>query len=75
MQTPRNHCHTDGDLTYLDYFGRALAVYDRSRHYVTVESVDTHRLHEITYLLIEKLIVVAEAECRQRKPRRRARVD
>jgi hypothetical protein len=48
-------------------------VYDRSRHYVTVESVDTHRLHEITYLLIEKLIVVAEAECRQRKPRRRAR--
>jgi hypothetical protein len=52
VQTPRNHCHTDGDLTYLDYFGSALAVYDRSRNYLTVESVDTHRLHEITYLSI-----------------------
>jgi hypothetical protein len=50
VQTPRNHCYTDGDLTYLDYFGSALAVYDRSRNYLTVESVDTHRLHEITYL-------------------------
>ena len=31
IYTPRNICYTQGDITYIDYFGRALAVYDRFR--------------------------------------------
>lgn len=53
IYTPRNICYTDRDITYnIDYFGRALAVYDRARNYVDVTSDSLSLLHEIPYLTI-----------------------
>jgi hypothetical protein len=52
IYTPRNICYTDGDITYIDYFGRALAVYDRARNHVDVTSDSLSLLHEIPYLTI-----------------------
>ena len=52
VQTPRNHCYTQGDLTYLDYSGKALGVYDRSKNHLDVYSSHVHMLHEIVYLSI-----------------------
>jgi hypothetical protein len=50
--TPRNICYTAGDRTYIDYFGRALAIYDRGSGAVEVQSDRPHLLHEIAYLTI-----------------------
>jgi hypothetical protein len=50
VYTPRNICYPDGDVTYIDYFGRALAVYDRARSRIDVESGNRHLLHEIVFL-------------------------
>ncbi len=52
VHTPRNHCYTLGDLTYLDYHGSALGTYDRGRNHLDVVSTNVHRLHEIVYLSI-----------------------
>jgi hypothetical protein len=52
VYTPRNICYPNGDVTYIDYFGRALAVYDRARSRIDVESEDRHLLHEIVFLSI-----------------------
>jgi hypothetical protein len=52
IYTPRNICYTDGDTTYIDYFGRALAVYDRAHNRVDVTSDSLYLLHEIAYLTI-----------------------
>lgn len=52
IYTPRNICFTDGDITYIDYFGRALAVYDRGRNHVKVTSDNLSLLQEIAYLTI-----------------------
>lgn len=48
--TPRNVCFRDGTKTYIDYFGRALAVRDRRSRELVVRSTDDHLLHEIAYL-------------------------
>jgi hypothetical protein len=48
--TPRNVCFRDGEKTYIDYFGRALAVLDRRAGEFVVRSMDEHLLHEIAYL-------------------------
>lgn len=50
--TPRNICYTQGPRTYIDYFGKALAVYDRASGRVEVYSDRPHMLHEIAYLTI-----------------------
>lgn len=52
IYTPRNICYADGDATYIDYFGRALAVYDRAHNRVEVTSDSLFLLHEIAYLTI-----------------------
>lgn len=52
IYTPRNICYADGDITYIDYFGRALAVYDRARNHVDVTGDGLSLLHEIAYLTI-----------------------
>jgi hypothetical protein len=49
--TPRNVCFRDGDVTYIDYFGRALAVLHRRRR-CTIHADDSDLLHEIVYLLV-----------------------
>lgn len=50
--TPRNVCFRNGDVSYIDYFGEALAVFDRRRRCCTIHAVDPDLLHEIVYLLI-----------------------
>lgn len=50
--TPRNVCFSDRGRTYIDYFGRALAVLDRADARCVVYGVDPELVHEIAYLLI-----------------------
>ena len=52
IYTPRNICYSDGEKTYIDYFGRALAVYDRATSRLEVESDNSHLLHEIVFLSV-----------------------
>lgn len=52
IHTPRNVCYDAGDLTYIDYFGKALAVYQRSRQRIEVRSTRPQLLHEIGYLTL-----------------------
>lgn len=50
--TPRNVSFKAGPVSYIDYFGRGLAVYDRQAQRCTVYAADTDLLHEIAYLFI-----------------------
>jgi len=50
--TPRNVCFRDHGRTYVDYFGRALAVLDRAAGSCVVHGVDPELVHEIAYLLV-----------------------
>jgi hypothetical protein len=52
VYTPRNVCYSEGDVTYIDYFGRALALYDRRLRSLDVSCDDLDLLHEIVYLTI-----------------------
>jgi hypothetical protein len=47
--TPRNVVLQDGDRTVIDYFGRALSVYDRARQHVTIQGLDAALVHEAAY--------------------------
>ena len=50
--TPRNICFNNGHVSYLDYFGEGLAVYDRKQQCCTVYGTKHDLLHEIAYLFI-----------------------
>jgi len=50
--TPRNVSFLDGRTSYIDYFGRGLAVYDREAENCDVYSDDAHLLREIVYLFV-----------------------
>lgn len=52
VHTPRNVRYSDGSVTYLDYFGKALARWDRERRTFDVACEDLDLLHEIVYLTI-----------------------
>ena len=52
VYTPRNICFTAGDVTYIDYFGKALAVYNRVEQRIEVWCDRPHLLHEIAYLTL-----------------------
>lgn len=52
VYTPRNICYPDGDVTYIDYFGRALSLYDRARSTLHVQSDNVHMLHEVVFLSV-----------------------
>lgn len=52
VYTPRNTCYSEGDVTYIDYFGRALALYDRKLRSIEVSCDEVDLLHEIVYLTI-----------------------
>jgi hypothetical protein len=47
--TPRNVVLHDGERTVIDYFGRALSVYDRARETVTIQGTDLALVHEAAY--------------------------
>lgn len=52
VYTPRNICYPEGDVTYIDYFGRALSRYDRARSSLDVQCGELHLLHEVIFLSI-----------------------
>lgn len=52
VYTPRNICYSDSSRTWMDYFGKALAVYDRRAGVVEATTTDAHLLTEIVYLTI-----------------------
>ena len=54
--TPRNVCFRADHLTYIDYFGEALAVFDRREQRCTVYATDLNLLHEIAYLFILSMV-------------------
>ena len=52
LSTPRNVCFRSGKISYIDYFGKALSVYDREKRHCTIYGTDTDMVHEIAYLFI-----------------------
>lgn len=50
--TPRNICYADGPRTWIDYFGRGLAVYQREASTFEARATDLGLLHEIVYQTI-----------------------
>ena len=50
--TTRNVVFQDGQRTIIDYFGRALAVYDRARDRLTIRGEEGHLVHEAVYLFL-----------------------
>jgi hypothetical protein len=49
VYSPRNVCYSAGDVTYIDYFGRALSIYHRAAQRIEVYADDAHVLHEVVY--------------------------
>ena len=52
VYSPRNICYTNGHMSFIDYFGGALSVYDRTRQSLDIYSDRLHLLHEIIYLTV-----------------------
>lgn len=52
IHSPRNICYTAGDITYIDYFGKALSIYHRSQNTLEIYSDRLHLLHEIIFLTV-----------------------
>jgi hypothetical protein len=50
--TPRNICFHNGRLSYIDYFGRGLVVFDRQIRQCIVYGTDRELLREIVYLFL-----------------------
>jgi hypothetical protein len=50
--TPRNVVYQHNGQALIDYFGRALSVYDRSQGRLLVQGEDRHLVHEATYRFI-----------------------
>jgi hypothetical protein len=50
--TPRNVCYRDTTRTYIDYYGRALGIFERGARAYDVYGTDPEMLHEIAYLFI-----------------------
>jgi hypothetical protein len=52
IYSPRNICYTRGDVTYIDYFGGALSIYDRQRCSLEIYSDRLYLLHEVIFLTV-----------------------
>jgi hypothetical protein len=50
--TPRNVVYRHGATSVVDYFGRALAVYDRAGRTLRIQGEDPHLVHEAAYLFL-----------------------
>src|SRR5204862_3607034 len=48
--TPRNICFHNGKLSYIDYFGRGLVVFNRQALRCTIYGTNRELVHEIAYL-------------------------
>jgi hypothetical protein len=47
--TPRNVVYQDGRRTVIDYFGRAIAIFERASRRLLVHGEDAHLVHEAAY--------------------------
>lgn len=52
IYSPRNICYGCGDLTYIDYFGGALSIYNRRQQSLEIFSDQLHLLHEVIFLSV-----------------------
>ena len=52
FSTPRNFCFRDGAVSYIDYFGRGLAVHDREAGTCVATASELDLLHEMAFLFI-----------------------
>ena|SRR5262245_4793081 len=50
--TPRNVCYQNTKTSYIDYFGRGLAVFDREEKHCVIYGTDYDLVHEIAYLFV-----------------------
>ena len=50
--TPRNVCFQQAGVSYIDYFGRGLAIYDRHEKHCVVYGTEHDLVHEIAYLFV-----------------------
>ena len=50
--TPRNVCFENKKISYIDYFGQGLAVFDRKEKRCVIYGKDHDLVHEIAYLFI-----------------------
>ena len=50
--TPRNVCFQKNNITYIDYFGKGLAIFDRNKKECIVYGTDQDLAREIVYLFI-----------------------
>jgi hypothetical protein len=56
FSTPRNVCYYKDGVTYIDYFGRGLAIYDRKSGRVDIYSEDPVIIHSASYESILSLV-------------------
>ena len=56
LYSPRNISYTQGNLTYLDYFGKGLTVIDRQTNIYKIFCADAQLRHEIVFLSILSLV-------------------
>src|SRR5262250_1118432 len=52
ISTPRNVCFQNSKQTYIDYFGRGLAIFNRAEKECVIHGTDPELVHEIAYLFI-----------------------
>jgi hypothetical protein len=64
LATPRNICFGNGRLTYIDYFGRGINIYDKEANQCRIITSDIELAHEIAYLTL--LSRISEALEKQR---------
>lgn len=50
--TPRNVCFRDGDISYIDYFGRGLAIVDRTHGSCVMYATEFDMAREMAYLFL-----------------------
>jgi hypothetical protein len=50
--TPRNVVYEHGGRSVIDYYGRALAIFDRAAQRLEVQGLDAHLVHEVIYLFL-----------------------
>ena len=50
--TPRNICFQNDRISYIDYFGQGLAIFDREKKTCVIYGKESDLVHEIAYLFI-----------------------
>ncbi|MBN1406097.1 MAG: hypothetical protein JW946_06225 [Candidatus Omnitrophica bacterium] len=56
VYTPRNICYRQGNISYIDYFGKGLSIIDTSKSLYSIYSDDEYLSHEMAYLTIMSIV-------------------